>query len=89
MVRLAPDQVLDGELSAVVTFRPAWRAALLRETTRLLNRPMPVRLDGQILMAPFVREPIAGGMVSLGPATALQGQQIRAAARLPCPRARR
>jgi hypothetical protein len=89
MVSLEPDQNFEGELNAVIAFRPAWRTALLRETTRLVDRPMPVRLDGRILMAPVVREPIAGGMVSLSPATALQGERIRAAARRPCPRARR
>jgi preprotein translocase subunit SecD len=89
MVSVEPDQDFEGELNAVISFRPAWRAALLRETTRLVGRPMPVRLDGRILIAPVVREPIAGGMVSLSPASALQGERIRAATRRPCPRARR
>ncbi|HVQ10204.1 MAG TPA: hypothetical protein VMS43_17440 [Allosphingosinicella sp.] len=88
-VAVGPDEVAEDWLSAIITFRPAWRAALLRETRRRLNRPMPVRLDGRVLMAPIVREPIAGGMISLAPVTARQGERIRAAARRPCARGRR
>jgi hypothetical protein len=86
-VAVAPDY--SGERSAIITVLPAWRAALLRETTRLLNRPMPVRLDGRVLMSPFVREPIVGGVVALGPVTARQAERIGRAAARPCPRSRR
>jgi hypothetical protein len=86
-VAVAPDQ--SGELSAILTLRPAWRAALRRETTRLLGRPMPVRLDGREVMAPVVREPIAGGVVALTPVTARQAERIGRAAARPCPRGRR
>ncbi len=88
-VAVGPDEVAEDWLRAVVTFRPAWRAALLRETERRVNRPMPVRLDGRVLMAPIVREPITGGMISLSPVTARQGERIRAAARRACSRGRR
>jgi hypothetical protein len=86
-VAAAPDH--SGELSAILTLRPAWRAALRRETTRLLDRPMPVRLDGRTLMAPIVREPIAGGLIALSPVTARQAERIGRAAARPCPRERR
>lgn len=86
-VAVAPDH--SGSLSAIVTFLPAWRAALLRETTRRLDRPMPVRLDGRDVMAPFVREPIAGGVIALAPVTARQAERIGRAAARPCPRERR
>jgi preprotein translocase subunit SecD len=86
-VAVAPDH--SGELSAILTFRPAWRAALRRETERRLDRPMPVRLDGRMLMAPYVREPIAGGVIALGPVTARQAERIGRAAARPCPRERR
>lgn len=85
-VTVGPDEVSEEWLSAIVTFRPAWRAALLRETRRRVGRQMQVRLDGRVLMAPYVREPITGGVVSLSIATARQGERIRAAALRPCAR---
>jgi hypothetical protein len=85
-VTVGVDQVSEDWLSAIVTFRPGWRAALLRATRGLVGREMPVRLDGRVLMAPMVREPITGGMISVAPVTARQGERIRAAARRRCPR---
>jgi len=86
-VAVAPDEI--GMLSAIITFRPAWRAALRRETTRLVGRPMPVRLDGREVMAPVVREPIAGGVIALAPIGTRQAERIGRAAARPCPRVRR
>jgi hypothetical protein len=88
-VVVGADEVFEGQLSAVVTFRPAWRETLRRETARLVGRPMAVRLDGRILMEPFVRDPVTAGEVSLSLVTARQGARIRAAAARPCPRGRR
>lgn len=86
-VAVAPDHA--GETSAIITLLPAWRAALRRETTRLYNQRMPVRLDGRVLMSPVVREPIAGGVIALAPVTARQAERIGRAAARPCPRERR
>lgn len=71
-VVVGADEDYEGQLSAVVTFRPAWREAL--------------RLDGRILMEPIVCEPITGGEISLSFVTERQGERIRSAAARPCPR---
>jgi len=78
-VRVEMDMM--GQPQAVLTFRPAWRSALRRETRRL-------RLDGRVLVAPVVREPIAGGKVALSGLAARQAGRMRAASLRPCPRRR-
>jgi preprotein translocase subunit SecD len=83
---VASDETFPDQSTAIITFRPAWRAALRRETTRLYNRPMQVWLDGRLVSSPIVREPITGGMVALSGPTARQAERIRAAALRPCAR---
>jgi hypothetical protein len=42
------------------TFKPAIQPRLAEETARLVGQSLPLRLDGRLLAAPRVMEPIAG-----------------------------
>jgi preprotein translocase subunit SecD len=75
-----------AQLNVNMTFLPAWREALGRETSRLVGRPMIMRLDGRTISSPIVREPITGGMIALAGFTRRQAESIRAAALRACPR---
>jgi hypothetical protein len=70
--------------SLIVTLRPQWRAQLQRETERLVGSAMPVRLDGKVISAPIVLEPLTGGVLSLAGASEAETEAIQAAIRQPC-----
>jgi preprotein translocase subunit SecD len=75
---------LDGAPAVTVTLAPEASARLRRETARLIDKPMPVRLDGRVIVAPFVREPITGGVLQLAGLARRDAQAIEAAARRAC-----
>jgi hypothetical protein len=75
---------VDGLPSAVIRFRADAAEALHRATAARVNEPMPIRLDGRILLAPMVREPIMGGEVQITPIEAEEAEAIRAAALAAC-----
>lgn len=74
----------SDELALLLSFPDSIQPALERETTRLLKRRMPIRLDGVTLVSPFVNEPIRGsGLTIIGqPLSVLE--RIRSAALAPC-----
>jgi hypothetical protein len=66
------------------TFAPSIQPRLERETTRLLNQPMRVRVDGVTVGVPFVQEPIRGTeLVLYGPQGKVT-ELIERAATAPC-----
>ena len=67
-----------------IRFQEGWADVLHRVTAARVGRPMAIRLDGRVLAAPFVREPIAGGIVAVAPIAADEAETIRAAALGPC-----
>jgi hypothetical protein len=67
-----------------VTLKPALRDTLRRETETRVGRPLPVRLDGRLVSEPIVREPIAGGAISLSGASGGEVEALRAAALADC-----
>lgn len=71
---------IDGLPSAVIRFRADAAEALHRITAARVNEAMPVRLDGRLILAPIVREPIAGGLIQVTPIEAAEAEAIRAAA---------
>lgn len=71
---------IDGLPSAVIRFRSDAAEALHRITAARVNEAMPVRLDGRLVLAPIVREPITGGEVQITPVAAAEAAAIRAAA---------
>ena len=75
-----------AQLNVNMTFRPAWREALGRETSRQVGRPMIMRLDGRTISSPIVREAITGGVIALAGFTPRQAERVRAAALRPCAR---
>ena len=74
----------SGGATATVTLRSQWRERLRRETERRVGRPLAVRLNGRLLFAPTVREPITGGVVELHGPSQAQMEAIRAAAGRAC-----
>jgi preprotein translocase subunit SecD len=71
---------VDGLPNAVIRFRPDAAEALHRVTAARVGEAMPVRLDGRVILAPIVREPITGGEVQITPIAADEAEAIRAAA---------
>jgi preprotein translocase subunit SecD len=67
-----------------ITLRPDLRAELQRETERLVGSAMPIRLDGQVISKPIVREPLTAGVLSLAGQSAEETAAMQAAVREPC-----
>jgi preprotein translocase subunit SecD len=75
---------LAGRPTVTVTLTPQWRERLQRETERLVGKPLAVRLDGRIVSAPTVLEPITGGVLQLAGLSAREAAAVAAAARRAC-----
>jgi hypothetical protein len=73
-----------GWPSLLVTFKPEWRLRLERETTARLRHHMPIRLDGRIVLAPNVYEPITGGIIRLNGSSRAETEALQRAAARPC-----
>lgn len=84
--RIAPDP--HGVATLAVVLRPAARTLFERETAASVGRTMPIRLDGRVLLAPIVNEPITGGHAQIA-APAADLRAARRAARGRCGGARR
>ena len=70
--------------SLIIRLRPELRAQLRRETERLVGSALPIRLDGKVISAPTVLEPITGGALSITGVSAEETRAIRVAIRRPC-----
>ena len=79
----------QDQRTIIVHFSPAMAEAVRTETTRRVNSELPIVLDGRTVVAPVVREPIAGGVIALAgePLAGVEGgvEALRAAAARPCP----
>jgi hypothetical protein len=76
-------------LELILRFPASIQPRLEQETTRLLYRPMPIRLDGETVASPIVNEPIRGdGVAIVGPVGDML-ERIERAARMPCAAAAR
>ncbi|MEA3017582.1 MAG: hypothetical protein QOI38_2304 [Sphingomonadales bacterium] len=75
---------IDGSPALALTLRRELRAALERETKGRVGEVLPIRLDGRILSAPVVREPLTAGWVQLSGLDDVAA--VRRAALAPCPR---
>jgi hypothetical protein len=73
-----------GEDTLTFTFAPSIQPRLERETTRLLNRPMRVRVDGVTVGVPFVNEPIRGAELMMYGPEGKVTELIERAAAAPC-----
>lgn len=73
-----------GFSNLTIRFREGWADVLLRVTAARVGEAMAIRLDGRILAEPVVREPIAGGTITMVPVEADEAEAIRAAALGPC-----
>ena len=66
-------------------FVPAAREQLARLTAARVGQPLAVRIDGRLITAPVVNEPILGGQIQLsGGADGDEWETIRSAALRPC-----
>jgi hypothetical protein len=75
---------LAGRPTVTLTLAPRWRERLRRETERRVGKPLAVRLDGRIVSAPTVLEPITGGVLQLAGLSAREAAAVAAAARRAC-----
>ncbi len=74
----------DPFAGLIIILQPKLRAILRRETARLVGTAMPIRLDGKLISAPIVLEPITGGALSLSGPADERANAIQAAIRRPC-----
>ncbi len=54
---------MDGSAGIMITFDAAGAAKLEQASRKSVGKPLPIMLDGKILMAPIIREPLRGGSV--------------------------
>lgn len=57
----------SGRPNLVIALAPAMAAAIAAETSARVGKPLPIRLDGRVIAAPRVNEPITGGQIQLSP----------------------
>lgn len=78
----------EQDLPAILLyFSPAMSDRVRGETAQRVNTQLPVVLDGRVLIAPRVNEPITGGAISIaGPELPSDASSIRAAAARSCAR---
>jgi preprotein translocase subunit SecD len=74
----------SGLPNLTIRFREGWADVLRRVTAARVGRPMAIRLDGRILSEPVVREPIAGGTITMVPIEADEAEAIREMALAAC-----
>ncbi|MEA3040335.1 MAG: hypothetical protein QOE79_2848 [Sphingomonadales bacterium] len=67
-----------------LTFAPSIQPRLERETTRLLNQPMRIRVDGITVAMPYVDEPIRGTELAMSGSRRDVIETIERAAAAPC-----
>ena len=73
-----------SEPIVVITLMSHWHGRLHAETRRLVEQPLPIRIDGETISEPIVREPIANGKLQVT-TTGPDSARIVTAARGPCP----
>lgn len=61
--RAMPD--MDGSAAIMLTLAPPAAQRLLAVTTRGVGKPLPVALDGKVLVAPVLEAPIEGGVIEV------------------------
>ena len=61
--RAMPD--MDGTAAIMLTFTPPAAKRLLALTTAQVGKPMPMALDGKLLVEPVVEAPIDGGVIEV------------------------
>ncbi|TVV71610.1 hypothetical protein FOY91_16365 [Sphingomonas solaris] len=61
--RAMPD--VDGSAAIMLTFSPAAAKRLARVTATGIGKPLPVALDGKVLVAPMIEAPIDGGVIEM------------------------
>jgi len=75
---------VTGYDSLIFAFAASIQPRLERETTRLLDGPLPIRVDGSTVALPYVDEPIRGTELVLNGPKAKVLEAIERAARAPC-----
>jgi preprotein translocase subunit SecD len=61
--RAEPDKTPDGEICVRLTLSEEAGKRFQDHTSRHLNEPVAILLDGEVLMAPMIRSPIGSEMV--------------------------
>ncbi len=73
-----------GSLTLAVKLAPALHSTLQRETAMRVTRPLFLTLGGKILTAPYVQEPITGGVIVLTGPLLREMNALQRAAAGPC-----
>ncbi|HEX2763794.1 MAG TPA: hypothetical protein VHM92_08145 [Allosphingosinicella sp.] len=72
----------DGRWALMIALAPSMQPRFGEETARLAGRPMDIRLDGRLLSAPNINEPIFGLEAQIsGPPKAVLKAAAKAAAK--------
>jgi hypothetical protein len=74
----------DGSKVPVIRLTPRFHNLIRAETESRVGKPFGLYLDGRLIAAPTVMEPISAEMQISGPLDARDLQQMREAAALPC-----
>jgi len=77
---------LGGGARVTFSFRPDVQPRLAAATAGLVDRPLAVRIDGRLVVAPYVNEEISGLQLELQLNRMGDARRIARAARRPCPR---
>jgi preprotein translocase subunit SecD len=77
---------LGGGARVTFSFAPDVQPRLAEETARLVDRPLAVRIDGRLVVAPYVNEEIGGLQLELQLNRMRDARRIARAARRPCQR---
>jgi preprotein translocase subunit SecD len=56
---------VDGSVSIMLTLSDGASKRLEMLTQNLLNKPLPIVLNGKIIMSPVVHEPLSGGVIDI------------------------
>jgi hypothetical protein len=77
------DEPLGGGHGVSIAIAPSLGPAFERETAPLVDRPIPISIDGSVVAQPIVRERISTA-ITVGTATEREAAAIRDAAQRPC-----
>lgn len=73
-----------GQMVVYITLRPASGEVFGKMTEEFLGKPLPITLDGKVVIAPTVHEPIFGGAIQISGATMEEQTKLVAAFSAPC-----
>ncbi|NMW30980.1 hypothetical protein HKD42_02760 [Altererythrobacter sp. RZ02] len=73
-----------GQMVVSIILRPASTQTFSEMTNEFVGKPLPITLDGEVVISPTVYEPIFGGAIAISGVTVAQQSRLVAAFTQPC-----